>query len=384
MSLGCVSSIITSRESLLNLQALIAMAVFAMNTCCFQIEEFLLAEACRSVLTLRYHKSSVLESDPVGCYRAFWVLYHMDKQYNFQARSSSVGKAPMLLDINKLTCQAISDLDVGCRIPSVPDSTIDGFNWFMSSIRIARIISIAYDSLFSVTASTKSPDSLLPSVNLVETMLEDWRQSIPPIFRPGETLQRSVLADPHTKEIAIRTQFYYFHLVIALQRMKVHLSSEKQKTDEYLRTLLNAARQIVDLTRFIDVEPYTPVFILTVMPLSALFILFDFIVQSPGHPGTRENLTLLDILSGHFSLLERVSDGTLPGNYLSHFARIARQHFEDFGNRNIQSSGHHSSTVAENLDLANLPAGDDPALSEHTELGDVSLFLANLDIGGFV
>ncbi|CAG8104872.1 unnamed protein product [Penicillium salamii] len=357
MSLGCVSSIITSRESLLSLQALIAMAVFAMNTCCFQIEEFLLAEACRSVLTLRYHKSAVLESDPVGCYRAFWVLYHMDKQYNFQARSSST---------------------------SVPDSTIDGFNWFMSSIRIARIISIAYDSLFSVTASTKSPDSLLPSVNLVETILEDWRQSIPPIFRPGGTLQRSVLADPHTKEIAIRTQFYYFHLVIALQRMKVHLSSEKQKTDEYLRTLLNAARQIVDLTRFIDVEPYTPVFILTVMPLSALFILFDFIVQSPGHPSTRENLTLLDILSGHFSLLERVSDGTLPGNYLSHFARIARQHFEDFGNRNIQSSGHHSSTVAENLDLANLPAGDDPALSEHTELGDVSLFLANLDIGDFV
>ncbi|CAG8947778.1 unnamed protein product [Penicillium salamii] len=355
MSLGCVSSIITSRESLLSLQALIAMAVFAMNTCCFQIEGFLLAEACRSVLTLRYHKSAVLESDPVGCYRAFWVLYHMDKQYNFQARSSS----------------AISDFDVGCRIPSVPVPIIDGFNWFMSSIRIARIISIAYDSLFSVTASTKSPESLLPSVNLVETKLEDWRQSIPPIFRPGETLQRSVLADPHTKEIAIRTQFYYFHLVIALQRMKVHLSSEKQKTDEYLRTLLNAARQIVDLTRFIDVEPYTPVFILTVMPLSALFILFDFIVQSPGHPGTRENLTLLDILSGHFSLLERISDGTLPGNYLSHFARIARQHFEDFGNRNIQSSGHRSSTAVEHLDPAKSPAGDDPALSEHTELGDV-------------
>jgi hypothetical protein len=37
---------------------------------------------------------------------------------------------------------------------------------------------------------------------------------------------------------------------------------------------------------------------------------------------------LLDIVSGHFSLLEHVSRGALPGNYLSRFGNMARQYVE--------------------------------------------------------
>lgn len=69
--------------------------------------------------------------------------------------------------------------------------------------------------------------------------------------------------------------------------------------------------------------------ILGIMPLSALFILFDFVVQNPQHADTRANLTLLDIVSGHFSQLEHVSGGALPGNYLSEFAHIARRYVQE-------------------------------------------------------
>lgn len=65
------------------------------------------------------------------------------------------------------------------------------------------------------------------------------------------------------------------------------------------------------------------------MPLSSLFILFDFIVQNPYHSDTRSNLTLLDIVSGHFSQLEHVSAGSLPGNHLSEFAHIARRYVQE-------------------------------------------------------
>lgn len=41
------------------------------------------------VLALRYHKSIVAE-DATLCHRAFWVIYHLEKRYTFQARSSSV------------------------------------------------------------------------------------------------------------------------------------------------------------------------------------------------------------------------------------------------------------------------------------------------------
>lgn len=69
--------------------------------------------------------------------------------------------------------------------------------------------------------------------------------------------------------------------------------------------------------------------ILGIMPLSALFILFDAIVQNPSHQDTRANLTLLDIASGHFSQLEHVSAGALPGNHLSEFAHIARRYVQE-------------------------------------------------------
>jgi hypothetical protein len=129
----------------------------------------------------------------------------------------------------------------------------------MASIRISRIFSIAYDSLFSVTASTQPAASLLLAVDHIQRLLEDWRQSIPLIYRPREVPQRPFLADMGIKEITIRTHFYYFHLIIALERMRLHLSPDKQKADDSLQTMLNAATTVVELTRFIDVEPYTPV-----------------------------------------------------------------------------------------------------------------------------
>lgn len=69
--------------------------------------------------------------------------------------------------------------------------------------------------------------------------------------------------------------------------------------------------------------------ILGIMPLSALFVLFDFVVQNPHHADIRANLTFMDIASGHFSQLEHVSAGSLPGNHLSEFAHIARRYVQE-------------------------------------------------------
>ncbi|KAB8227139.1 uncharacterized protein BDW43DRAFT_317095 [Aspergillus alliaceus] len=40
---------------------------------------------------------------------------------------------------------------------------------------------------------------------------------------------------------------------------------------------------------------HTPIFILAVLPLAALFILFNFVIHNPTHPETRNNLSLLDV-----------------------------------------------------------------------------------------
>ncbi|KAI9042376.1 fungal specific transcription factor domain-containing protein [Aspergillus affinis] len=311
-SLGYVPRLLLARESLKAVQAITALAIFAMNTSCLQVDHTLLAEATRMVLALRYHKSSVVDGSPMECHRVFWVVYHLEKQYNFQGRRAS----------------AIADCDVGCPVPEVHQSIFGEFNWLLASIRISRIFSIAYACLFSVDASTHQPEQLISAVDHVQKLLEDWRKSIPIDYRPGEPPTRPFPSQSALKEIALRTHFYYFHLLITSERLKLHLASNQGKIHESEKTLLKAAGSVIELTSQIDVEPYTPTFVLAIMPLAALFIVFDFVIHYPDNPETRQNLMLMDIVSGHFSLIERRSGGTQPGGYLSYFPYIARGYVE--------------------------------------------------------
>ncbi|KAK2751490.1 fungal specific transcription factor, partial [Colletotrichum kahawae] len=320
--LSHTADILNFGDSLLGLQALTAMSVFSMNACYLQVEHSILAEATRMALALRYHKSA-LEGGQAICRRIFWVIYHLEKQYSFQARRSS----------------GIADYDVGCPIPNVPESTFGEYNWFISSIRFGRVLSVAYEQLFSVTASTRDTPILLSAIFRVRDMLDSWRQSIPSDFRPNEQLNKQRLTDPRTKQIALSTHLYYFHLVIVLERMSLQLDEEGgQRQQESRKNLLQAARTVIELTRYIDVEPYTPVFTLAIMPLSALFILFDFIIYNPLHPDVRSNLTLLDVAVGHFSLLDHASEGSLPGSHLSEFSHITRRYVNELPGRSADET----------------------------------------------
>lgn len=64
------------------------------------------------------------------------------------------------------------------------------------------------------------------------------------------------------------------------------------------------------------------------MPLTAMFILFDFVVHNPHHSETKTNLLLLDVLAGYFSLLAYRSQSMPPGTVPSDFAQIARDYVQ--------------------------------------------------------
>lgn len=84
------------------------------------------------------------------------------------------------------------------------------------------------------------------------------------------------------------------------------------------------------------------------MPLSALFILFDLVIQNPQHPDNNINIKLLDIVAWHFALLDYRSAGMLPGTHPSEFVHIAREyvqgvhrHQQDMQQRSSPSSSSH-------------------------------------------
>lgn len=152
----------------------------------------------------------------------------------------------------------IDDCDVGCPIPTVPESIFGEYNWFLSSIRIGRIFSVAYSSLFSVSASIRSSESLLSTVSQIQKSLEEWKQSIPLRFRPGETPSRALFGNPAIKEAVFRTHFYYHNLTMAFERLKAHLAVEHEDVQKSNLSRLHAARGVVEMLRFVDIEPYTP------------------------------------------------------------------------------------------------------------------------------
>lgn len=73
----------------------------------------------------------------------------------------------------------------------------------------------------------------------------------------------------------------------------------------------------------------SPFRLLAGIPLCALFVLFDQVIDEPHRADTRSNLALLDIAGGHFSRIEYVSEGSLPGSLIAEFAYIARDYVNE-------------------------------------------------------
>ncbi|KAJ5857262.1 fungal-specific transcription factor domain-containing protein [Penicillium solitum] len=323
VSLGLVSDILMPRGTLMGLQALIAMSIFAMTTCCLQIDEVLLMEATRMAQGLGYHRALATgdQRHKNTCHRTFWVLYYMEKQMAFHGNKSSM----------------ISDYDIGCPIPDVPESVFGEYNWFLSAIKFGRILSQAYACVFSVSAAFQTTEAHHIAIDEIEGRLEKWRIAVPVGFRPGMPLLdpnclSSFFPQPSFKMIVLHTNFSYYALTIALSRLNVSVSRQTHslRQEKSKRLLMYTARAIVEGSKYVDMAAYTPNFILAVLPLAALFILFDFVVHNPTHPETRNNLALLDVAAGHFSLLDYKSGGFLPGSILTEFSHIARQFVKDF------------------------------------------------------
>jgi hypothetical protein len=145
-------------------------------------------------------------------------------------------------------------------VPSIPESIIEHYDWFLSAIRLGRISSIAYSSLFSMSAALRSKESYLGAIQDVRRILEDWRLWVPVGFRPQGPLECSQFSSPSTKLIAIQTQYLYYNLVIALERLTLHVDpDESSSREDSKRNLMNAARTVIELIRFIDIQPYVPI-----------------------------------------------------------------------------------------------------------------------------
>lgn len=188
-------------------------------------------------------------------------------------------------------------------------------------------------------------------VGQLRSELEAWRNSLPDTgFRPGGTLKPQAMTQRQSRSLALLFHYFYHSLLLTLCRttlwaapaagdVEAHARAERRK-----QQALHCARSVLELTAIIDVEPHTQVWCVSVrlpgtsqlilcsilagIPLTALFVLFDMVVQDGRvhSPETQSNLALLDMAAGHFSRIEYASGGTLPGSLIAEFAHVAREY----------------------------------------------------------
>lgn len=346
VSLGLLTDVLVPKEALMNMQAIISMAIFAHNSSCLQIGNMLTAEAARIAQLLGFNKAICQEENEATCHRTFWVVYILEKTMCFACSKASI----------------LSDFDIGCPIPEAPEAVFQGFDWFFIMARFSRLISRAYETLFSISATLNSTETTYANIDAIRDDLERWRMSIPEAFRPGETFQMKHFPDHVSMAIAVRIRYHYESIIIALSRKTLHVEGENAtaRRSDSKNTLMNAARTVIELTRYIDTEAHAPIWFIGSMPLSALFILFDFVVHNPTHPETKSNLSLLGVAAGYFCRLEYASKGSLPSSLLSDFAAIARQYVDDLeASANIR---------AEVRDVANM---EPVPMQSQTMMGDI-------------
>ncbi|EAW17097.1 fungal specific transcription factor domain-containing protein [Aspergillus fischeri NRRL 181] len=248
VSLGLVSDILIPREALMSLQS-----IFAMTTCCLQIDEVLLMEAARMAQCLGYHRALRNGDQRLKntCHRTFWVIYYLEKQMCFQHHQGSM----------------ISDYNIGCPVPDVPESVFGGYNWFLSAIGFGRILSLAYTSLFSVSAAIQTTEAYYVAIEEIEARLERWRTAVPVEFRPGMPFEvpnapsDPSFLEPSFKMVVLQTSFSYYGLVIALARLKMYIGRQDQSRTQgkSKRLLMDTARSVVEASKNIDMAAHTPI-----------------------------------------------------------------------------------------------------------------------------
>lgn len=153
------------------------------------------------------------------------------------------------------------DSDIGCPVPIIPESVFGDYNWLTACAGLARFLSRAYESLFSISATWNTEASYYRKIDTMNSVLERWRQSIPMIFRPGEPFRAQSFHGSCETFIALQTHFYYHIACIALCRLTLHLGrhSDGPRQVAARKAIMQAARSIIELLRHIDMEAYTPV-----------------------------------------------------------------------------------------------------------------------------
>ncbi|CAN9473644.1 unnamed protein product [Alternaria alternata] len=132
----------------------------------------MVSEGAKKAQTLGYNRSTAPGNDERN--RTFYVLYFLEKNMSF-----NIGR-----------CSTIMDSDISSAIPTQPLSCSGtSFDWTRASIRISRLLSRIYASLFSVSVRGRPKAYYNTTIHNLKSELGAWAKTIPVELRPGQPIR---------------------------------------------------------------------------------------------------------------------------------------------------------------------------------------------------
>lgn len=224
-----------------------AMAIFASNVSCMQFEYAMVSEGVKKAVMLGYHQSSA--PGDAAQNRTFWVLFCLEKTMTFtMGRSSS-----------------IMDSDISSAFPRRGHEHIElaGFDSFLAYIRLSRLMSRIYAALHSASVRDRSVHYFKTTINRLKDELEQWRTTMVAPFQPGLPINSYNIQTPHMMSICIWLHYGYHNTMLHLNRAALQLQHPDNNVEEILCDIMRSARCILELTKHVEVQPYTPLWYVT-------------------------------------------------------------------------------------------------------------------------
>ncbi|OQU99095.1 Fungal specific transcription factor domain-containing protein [Cladophialophora immunda] len=356
------------------------MTVFAQGVGGPQPEYIYCAIAVRLATGLGLHKYSpkalnLSDVEIEDRNRLFWSLYCLDKTIAFRT-----GR-PSLLD----------DSDIACPFPrhlfrhfgpegEGEEASEDRFDFFLGVTRYSRICSRIIKNLYSTTSLMQTAESRSRTVAELYDELKQWRATT---ARAGQDVFSSWTSLRETKLTSTTVLFYqklmleyfYHDCVLSLSKAcrlqdALHNSSKtsrgrgSQQTphnplDQLATDSLESARSMCLMTQQIDIESYTPNWLVIYYPLTAIITLFSHVVTNPLSPSATADIALIQCVMGLFGRIEYVSSGTILLTQSGEFAKIASSVVDKAKNHGVVCENPSPSQLTETTTHQQMGAGED-------------------------
>lgn len=155
----------------------------------------------------------------------------------------------------------LGDYDIGSPVPTTIDTDIEGFDIFSTFVRCSRLLSKAYQTLFSISATLNSTNQYNALIDTLYDDLNYWKSSIPRIFQPGKTFYEHPERRSCSTLMVLRLYYAYYALITSLARLDLRINtdtSSRRKTRADM-LLLHATHMIIQLTKYITMQPSTQI-----------------------------------------------------------------------------------------------------------------------------